>query len=73
MQTLAFLKSQDYCFQHNINNDYNYYKDLVKSTYTGCNCQTPIPVQTWELTLLSPGNNNKNKNLTQILAEGAKL
>ena len=24
-------------------------------------CQTPIPVQNWELTLLSPGNNKKNK------------
>ena len=48
--------------------------------YTVHFCQIPIPVQTWELTLLSPGNNNnnnnnnnKNKNLTQILAEGAKL
>ena len=25
-------------------------------------CQTPIPVQNWELTLLSPGNNNKKNN-----------
>ena len=25
-------------------------------------CQTPSPVQNWELTLLSPGNNNKKKN-----------
>ena len=33
-------------------------------------CQTPIPVQTWELTLLSRGNNN-NKN--QIFPEGVVL
>jgi hypothetical protein len=26
-----------------------------------CNCQTPIPGQIWELTLLSRGNNNNNK------------
>ena len=35
-------------------------------------CQTPIPGQTWELTLLSHGNKN-NKNPTQILPEGAVL
>ena len=39
------------------------------------NCQTPTPLQAWELTLLSCGNNNnnKNKNPTQILLEGAVL
>ena len=48
-------------------------------------CQTPKPVQNWELTLLSRGysnnnnnkkNNNKknkNKNPHQILSEGAVL
>mgnify|MGYP006905827070 CR=1 FL=1 len=50
---------------------------MIETSYLYC--QTPIPVQTWELTLLSPGNNNNNKNknkkknLTQILEEGAKL
>ena len=39
--------------------------------------QTPTPGQTWELTLLSPGNdkNNKNKkkNPTQLLPEWVVL
>ena len=35
-------------------------------------CQTPIPGQSWESTLFSCGNNNKN-NLTKILPEGALL
>ena len=35
-------------------------------------CQTPIPRETWELTLFYRGNNKKNKkNPNQILPEGA--
>ena len=36
---------------------------IILNTYKQTNnCQTPSPVQNWELTLLSLGKNNKKKN-----------
>ena len=40
--------------------DYQGKKTLYYNLYSYC--QTPIPGETWELTLLSRGNNNNNNN-----------